>query len=115
MDGVHDRNESVGGLERIGCVVRFRRREIVLRVDVCRDGSSVGVVWNAAECETIRFDGDRFVRVSLEETGRREETNLDVGNVKRGNFEESEVSELIVDSPSDFALAFDLEALRDAL
>ena len=115
VDGVHDRNESIGGLERIGCVVRFRSWEIVLRADVCSDGSSVDVVRDATERQTIRFNGDRFVRVSLEETRRREETNLDVGNVKRGDFEKSKVSKLIVDSPSDFALAFDLETLRDAL
>ena len=115
VDGVHNRNESVGGLERIGCVVRFRSWEIVLRVDVCSDGSSIGVVWNAAERQTIGFDSDRFVGVSLEETRRREESNFDVGNVEGGNFEKSKVSELIMDSPSDFALTFDLETLRNAL
>ena len=35
--------------------------------------------------------------------------------MERGNFEKSKVSELIVDSPSDLALAFDLESLGDAL
>ena len=35
--------------------------------------------------------------------------------MERGDFEESQVAELIVDSPSDFALTFDLETLRDAL
>jgi len=115
VDGVYNRNESVGGLERIGCVVRFRRWEIVLRVDVCSDGSSVDVVRDATERQTIRFDGDRFVRVSLEETGRREESDFDVGNMKRRDLEESKVAKLIVDSPSDFPLTFDLEALRDAL
>jgi hypothetical protein len=34
--------------------------------------------------------------------------------VEGGDFEKSKVSELIVDSPSDFALAFDLETLGDA-
>ena len=67
-----------------------------------------------AERQTIRFNGDRFVRVSLEETRSREETNLDVWNVERRDLEESKVSKLIVDGPSDFALAFNLQAFGDS-
>ncbi len=47
MDSVDDRNESIGGLDWIGSiVVRFRCWEIVLRVDVGCDGSSIKFVCN---------------------------------------------------------------------
>ena len=67
MNCVDNRNECVGGFEQIGRVVRFGCWEIVLRVHVCGDGSSIGIVCDTTECEAVGFDRDRFIGVSLEQ------------------------------------------------
>ncbi len=85
------------------------RWQVVLRVDVCRDRSSIGVTCDTTERETTWLeDGDCFVGISLKQTHRRQQANFDVGNVKRRNIEESQVSKLIMNRPRNFALAFDL-------
>lgn len=102
MDGVDNRDECVGPLEWIGGVVRFGCWEI----DIC---SLFEVACNATERrETIGFNGDRFVGVGLEQTRCQEDVDLDVWNVEHGDLEELQVTKLIVNSPSDFAMAFDL-------
>jgi tRNA(Ser,Leu) C12 N-acetylase TAN1 len=53
VDSVDNGNERVGGLEWISGVVGFGRWQVVLWVDVCRDGSSIGVTCRATERETI--------------------------------------------------------------
>ena len=95
-------NGSIGG------VVGFGRWQVVLRVDICRDRSAIGVARDTTERETTWLDGDYFVGVSLKQTCRQQQANFDVGNVKRRNVEASQVSTLIVNRPSDFALGFDL-------
>ena len=86
-----------------------------MRVDICRDGFLIGVARVTTECETTWIDGDCFVGVSLEQTCRQKQANFDVGNLKRRNFEESQVSKVIVDCPNDSALPFDLETFGNAL
>ncbi len=108
MDGVDDRNESIGGLDWIGSIVCFRCWEIVLRVDVGCDGSSIAFVGNSTQDEAIGFDGDRFIRVSLQQTRCREESDFDVWDVIRRDLQDLKVAQLVVDCPVDFALAFDL-------
>ena len=44
MDNVDNGDKRVGGLEWIGGVVGFGCWQVVLRVDVCRDRSSIGVI-----------------------------------------------------------------------
>ena len=108
MDSVDNVYNRVGGLEWIGGVVRFGRWQLVLRVYICRDRSSISVARDTTERETTWLDGDYFVGVSLKQTCRQQQANFDVGNVIRRNFEESQVPKLIVNRPSDFALAVDL-------
>ena len=49
MDNVDNGDKRVGGLEWIGGVVGFGCWQVVLRVDVCRDRSSIGVIRDTAK------------------------------------------------------------------
>jgi hypothetical protein len=57
----------------------------------------------------IGFNGDCFVELSLEQTRCQEQAKFDVRDVVRRDLKELQVAKLIVDSPGDFASAFDLE------
>jgi hypothetical protein len=113
-------DESVCGLEEgIGGVVCIECWQIFLCVNVCGDWSSIAVVCDATESETIGFDGGCFVGIRLEHTRRRKQASFDVRDiVRRSQFlrdlEESQGTKQIMDSPtSDCAMAFDSETFDD--
>ena len=111
VNSVDDCDESVGGFEGIGGIVCLRGWKIVLRVDVCSDGTLIAIVGDATQSKAMWFDRDRFVGVGLEQACRRQETDLDVGDVVRWDFDDSEVAKLIVHSPGYFALTLNLQTL----
>ena len=75
-------------------------------VDKCGDGASSWIVFEATEDESIGEDLDRFVGVSLKETGGGQEADFDAGDIVCGQKEGSKRTRGVVERPSNSSLAF---------